>query len=70
MGWIDGRLGGYAGGSMEMDRWIYGRMDGKQCLLFHPFPKMVEYVHPRFYGLMDARAFLALNIPRMINGLP
>ena len=64
MGWIDGRLGGYAGGSMEMDRWTYGRMDGKQCLCFHlsSFPKMVDSVYPRCYGLMDAQAFLALHI--------
>ena len=36
MGWSDGRLGGYAGGSMEMDRWIYGRMDGRQFFCCQP----------------------------------
>ena len=54
MGWIDGRLGGYAGGSMEMDRWIYGRMDGKQCLcLISSFPNMVDRRCPRSPGLIN-----------------
>ena len=42
MGWIDGRLDGYADGSMEMDRWIDGRMDGRHFLLVATlFPQMV-----------------------------
>ena len=34
MEWIDGRLDGYADGSMEMDRWIDGRMDVRHFLSF------------------------------------
>ena len=43
MGWIDGRLDGYADGSMEVDRCIDGRLDGKQAIFVLPSsPQMVE----------------------------
>ena len=65
--WTAGWICRWIDGNGSVDLWTDG---WETMFVLSSSPKMVEYVHPRFYGLMDARAFLALNIPRMINGLP